>query len=106
MATKKKTNEIDKDVFRNLSDIEFQIKQLEEARVLLRAKCVLEIEKAGLDKIDSEFGTFTLFTRVAWQYPESLKAEVQDMYSQARLSGKATRKEQKVLLFKATKKEE
>lgn len=60
-------------LFKLYRDLENQFKILEEERSLLRLKIVSELIKNKTDKIETEYGKFTIGKRSVWEYTEAVK---------------------------------
>lgn len=52
--------------------IEEEYKLLEEKRRRLREKIVISLKKDGVDKVESDFGSFTIAHRLSWVYSKAI----------------------------------
>lgn len=51
-----------------------QIKALEEEKSLLRELIVADFKKSNLEKVESEYGLFTIGKKINWSYSSKIKA--------------------------------
>jgi hypothetical protein len=54
--------------------LELSFKALEEQKKALREEIVEDFKKKGLEKVNSEFGSFTICNKTSWKYSESIKS--------------------------------
>ena len=86
--------------------LEEKFKALEEERTMLRLQILKDLKKNKVEKVESEYGFFTVCTKVLWIYTDAVrkleeKAKIAKVKEQQRGLAKAV--ELEYLLFKANK---
>lgn len=61
-----------KEKFKQYADLMVEKRAIEEKLEELKPGLKAEIEEAGGDKVDTDFGTFTLGRRTTWKYSEAV----------------------------------
>lgn len=54
--------------------LELSFKALEEQKKALREEIVEDFKKKGIEKMDSEFGSFTVCKNKSWKYSAKIKS--------------------------------
>lgn len=86
-----------------------EFKLLEDKKQELRERIVADFKKNKLEKVESEFGNFTICEKETWKYTDAVK-KIEDRLKIARIKeqdkGIATASTSEYLLFKGNEKEE
>jgi alpha-galactosidase/6-phospho-beta-glucosidase family protein len=89
-----------------------ELQALEEELVAMEPKVLTALEKAGVDTLKENYGTFSVVYRKRWTYSEELtekekeyKTIVKARQQEEQQSGEATAEETKGLSFRAYKPE-
>lgn len=61
-----------KDLLKKYALIEEKAKAIEEEKQMLRAEILADMQKNKLDKIESDFGKFTVSSRRTWTYSATI----------------------------------
>lgn len=80
-------------LFSEYASLDAQIKALEEKKEQLRPHIISMMQDHGKDKEDVGIGTFSLFPRKVWTYPERITAMAEDVKAakaKAESTGEAT----------------
>lgn len=64
---------MDKKVLKEYQNLEKKAEEIEKQRSELRAQIVEELQKEKVKKMESEYGTFTVASRVTYTYSEAIK---------------------------------
>lgn len=83
--------------------LELSFKALEEQKKALREEIVEDFKKKGIEKMDSEFGSFTVCKKKSWKYSakiKSLEDKVKIEKSKEQKKGIAEESISEYLLFK------
>ena len=86
--------------------LEEKFKALETEKKELRTKIVEDMTKAKMEKIETDFGSFTICQKASWKYTEAVE-KIEDRLKIARIKeqekGLAKRSVTEYLLFTAPK---
>ncbi len=95
---------MEKTLIKKYSNLRLKIKELEEQEQELRVEILDEMDKNKLDKVESEYGNFTVGRRKTWVYSkkvEALEERVKIAKYKEQEEGVAESKETQYLVFKA-----
>ena len=59
---------MNKSIFVKYAELDANIKALEEERVALKPQVIEEIKKSGAEKVESDFGNFTIASKTTFAY--------------------------------------
>lgn len=93
---------MNKELLKNYSEVKKQIKELEVKADELQPLVLAELTSAGVDKVESEFGTFSITERNKWTYPDYVKSaekKFKDEKKKAEENGDAKSEKVKGLTF-------
>lgn len=97
------SNNMTKELFQEYALLKLQEKGIKARIEELNPKIKSEISLAGADKIDSEWGTFTVMKKKLWVYSDvvkTLEATLEERRIEEQATGSATFKEVPILMFK------
>jgi hypothetical protein len=100
---------ITKEQLREYAQIKAQLKALTAQEATLKKDILVTMSDEGAEKIDTEFGTFSLAKRKSWTYPQSIvemQADLKVAMKTAEAKGEATYEENPYFVFKEAKTEE
>ena len=63
---------MDKSIFKDYAELDKEIGLLETKRAELKAGWFEEMKKDKVDKVESDFGTFSVMTRKSWEYSNAV----------------------------------
>lgn len=95
-----------KENFQTYADLKNKIKELSQQAEIIEGEILQEITEAGVEKVESGFGTFSLMKRKTWKYSEDIKTLEEGMKKNKKMeeeNGTATFEEKTSLRFQATK---
>ena len=90
-------------LYEDYASLKLQEKEIEEKLNELKPLILQEFSDAGVDKLETDFGNFTVTNRKTWKYsPKVDEAEkvVDDLKEVEKADGTATAEEKPVLYFK------
>lgn len=93
-------------LYQELADLEQRKKDIEAKITVARDALTKHMNDNGLEKAESEFGTFYFVTRKKWTYSPEVKAkesEVKALKKAEEENGKAKSEETSSLCFRAAK---
>lgn len=64
---------MDKKLFREYKKLDAKLKQMEEQKQALRDEIVEGLRKEGVEKTETDYGTFTRARRVSYKYTDAVK---------------------------------
>jgi len=94
---------MEEEKFREYASLMREIKEKKEMAEELKTELIQDIEGAGVEKVKSKHGSFTLTRRKTWVYTdkvESKSVELKELKSAEEKAGLATFTEKTSLLFK------
>ncbi len=103
MTEKKKLN---KELFKKLSQVKETIKKFEQFEKDLQGQIIFEMKDFDVERVKSEFGTFSLMNRTTYSYPSEIKDKIKKLQAKAVLDGVANKTETEILRFQAKKEDE
>ena len=62
-----------KELLKQYSEIRWKIKEYEEVEASLKLKILEDFEKNKLDKVESDYGKFTVGHKTSWTYSKKLQ---------------------------------
>lgn len=65
---------MNKDLLKEYYKLELKFRELENEKKLLRDSIVEDFRKNKLDKVESDFGSFTICEKKSWKYSEKIKS--------------------------------
>lgn len=95
---------VNESVFKNYADIKNKIKELTAQAKEIEKEVTSEMDKLGMEKINSNIGTFSFTKRKSWEYPEEVKLkeqEYKEIKKKSEEDGSAKATETKSLTFRA-----
>lgn len=63
-----------KELLKKYANIEAKLRTLEEERLAFRAQILSDLQKNKLDKVQSDYGSFTVSSRKTWTYSDTVTA--------------------------------
>lgn len=97
---------IDKKTLARYAELKVSISEMNDELDLLKDEIVAGMKEVGADKLDADYGTFSLASKKTWKYSpavESLNEQLDTTKKQEQADGTAECEENKYLVFKAKK---
>lgn len=94
---------MNKELFKTYADLNDQMTKLKEVMDLTRQQIMDEMETADVDKIESDFGSFSVFTKTTVKYNNEVTEEIKKIQGKAKKDGKYESVETNVLRFTKAK---
>lgn len=66
-------------IYHDFAEVKAQIKFLEEQESLLKAQIIKDLHKRKVDKLEGEFGTFTICNKKKYTYSKKLQKLEEDL---------------------------
>lgn len=95
---------IDKKTLARYAELKVSIQTMDDELGLLKDEIVAGMREVGADKLDADYGTFSLAVKKTWKYSpvvESLGEQLDITKKQEQADGTAECEENKYLVFKA-----
>lgn len=95
---------MNQEILKEYSELRKQKEALEERIAELGAAVMGMLQKEGIDKAESEYGTFSVISIPRWSYTEAVKTEesrIKELKKREREEGKAERQATTSLRYQA-----